>query len=292
MTRAELAARLRLERPLAFFDLETTGVYPDRDRIVEITIIKLWPDGHDTSFSSLVNPTIPIPAAASEIHGITDAHVLGCRRCETGPYGHDGDDHDFEPWPTFVDLAPVIAGGLKDCDLAGYNIRRFDVPMLVAEFARTGVPFSVEGRRLVDPCSIFFKREPRNLEAALSFYCGGKALDGAHRTVADVEATIEVLAGQIVKYEDMPTTVGELHGYCKDPNWIDDSGRIVWSAGVAVLNFGANAGKALKDLVADAKGRDYLRWILSKNFPSDTQAIVRAALEGSYPKPPVAEVAA
>lgn len=283
MTRAQLADRLQLERPLAFFDLESTGKYPDRDRIVEITIIKLYPDGHDTTFSSLVNPTIPIPAEAAAIHGITDAHVRGCRRCETGQYGHDGDDHDFDPWPTFVDLAPVIAGGLKDCDLAGYNIRRFDVPMLVAEFARTSTPFSLDGRRLVDPCSIFFKREPRDLGAALGFYCG-QALDGAHRASADVEATLQVLAGQIVRYEDLPHTVGELHAYCKDPNWIDDSGRIVWSGGVAVLNFGAHAGIALEQLAQ--RKRDYLQWILSKDFPTDTKAIVRAALDGSFPKPP------
>lgn len=288
MTRAELAARLQLERPLAFFDLESTGKYPDRDRIVEITIIKLWPDGRDTSFSSLVDPTIPIPAAASEIHGITDAMVGACRRCETGRYGHEGSDHDFDPWPTFANLASVIARGLDGCDLAGYNIRRFDVPMLVAEFARTRTPFAVEGRRLVDPQAIFFKREPRNLEAALGFYCG-QALDGAHRTVADVEATLEVLGGQLLRYTDLPQTVDELHAYCKDPSWIDESGRIVWAGGVACLNFGAHAGKSLAEL---AKGQpDYLRWILSKDFPADTKAICRAALEGSFPKPPVTEPA-
>lgn len=288
MTRAELAARLSLVRPLAFFDIESTGKYPDRDRIVEITIVKLHPDGRETTFSSLVNPTIPIPAEAAAIHGITDMHVSACRSCETGRIGHDGDNHDFDPWPTFAQLAPTLARGLQDCDLAGFNIRRFDVPMLVAEFARAKVAFLLEGRRQIDPLVIYHKREPRDLAAAVRFFCG-RELEGAHRADADVVATIDVLAGQLERYPDLPDNVIALHNACKDPNWIDDGGRIVWMSGVACIGFGTHAGKPLESMAAEPNTRDYLRWMLSKDFPEDTKEICRAALDGRFPVAPVVE---
>lgn len=263
---AALAARLTLTRPLAFFDLESTGKYPERDRIVEIAITKVYPDGRESHFTALVNPTIPIPAEASAIHGITDDQV--------------------REMPTFKQLAPTIARGFEGCDLAGYNIRRFDVPLLLAEFRRTPTKFSADGRRLIDPCAVFHKREPRDLSAALQFFCG-RAANGAHRTDADVEASIDVLLGQLERYGDLPTSVDELHAYCKDVSWIDDAGRLVWISGVACIGFGKHAGRPLESLAAEKDGRDYLRWILSSDFPTDTKALVQRALDGRFPMAPV-----
>lgn len=259
-----LHQRLRLDRPLVFFDLETTGKFPERDRIVEITIVKLSPDGTRQPFTWLVNPTVPIPAEASEIHGITDDMVRDAL--------------------TFKQLASTLVKGFEDADLAGYNIRRFDVPMLVAEFKRAGVPFSVDGRKQIDPCVIFHKREARDLAAALQLFCG-RTLDGAHRAAADVEATIAVLEGQLARYSDLPTTVDDLHAYCKDPSWIDDAGRVVWISGVACLSFGKHAGEMLENLAEKPDGRDYLKWICTADFPADTRAIVKRALDGKFPTP-------
>lgn len=261
--------RLQLERPLAVFDLETTGKYPDRDRIVDITIVTVSPSGQTREFSSLVNPGIPIPPAATAVHGITDAMVAAA--------------------PRFRDLAPQLLEELAGADLAGYNAKRFDVTMLVAEFKRAGASFSMDGRRVIDPYLIFVKRESRDLAAALQFFCG-KSHDEAHRAKADVYATLEVLAAQLARYEDLPCTVDALHDYCKDPSWIDDSGRVIWDQGIACIGFGKNAGRPLESLAAEPTGRDYLRWILSADFPEDTKRLVRNALHGTFPTPP-AEVA-
>lgn len=262
MDSSVLAKRLGLQRPLAFFDVESTGKYPDRDRIVEITIVKVYPEGRRSKFTALVNPTVPIPAEATEVHGITNEMVSGM--------------------PTFAQLAPTIAKGLNDADLAGYNIRRFDVPMLLAEFRRTDVPFSADGRLQIDPCAIFFKREKRDLDAALQFFCG-RTIEGAHRAAADVEATIAVLEGQLDRYADLPTTVSELHAYCKDENWIDEGGRVVWVAGIACIGFGKHAGRPLEQLAKERDGRSYLEWLLGSDFPADTKQIVRDALKGKFP---------
>jgi len=256
--------RLTLERPLCVFDLETTGKYPDRDRIVDITIVTLHPDGDRDEFSSLVNPGIPIPPGASAIHGITDAMVADA--------------------PTFSRLAPQIRATLAGADLAGYNARRFDVVLLCAEFKRANVVFSMDGRRVIDPYVIFAKRESRDLAAAVQFFCGRPLVD-AHRARADVEATIDVLSGQLERYADLPTTIAELHDYCRDPSWIDDAGKLVWTDGAACIAFGKNAGVALQALTSTSTGRDYLKWLLGADFPDDTKRIVREALAGRYPVP-------
>lgn len=265
-----LHQRLALDRPLCFFDLESTGTFPDRDRIVDLTIITLHPDGSRSEFSALVNPTVPIPPSATAIHGISDAMV--------------GDQ------PTFKQLAPPIAALLTGADLAGFGVRRFDLRMLAAEFARAAVPFSLEGRRIIDALAIYHKREPRDLSAALRFYCGDE-LEGAHRALADVEATIAVLAGQFARYTDLPTSIDALHAYCRDERWVDDTGRIVWIDGVACIGFGKHAGRTLESLAAEPYGRDYLRWILDADFPTDTKRIVSSALAGKFPTPPAAEEA-
>ena len=259
-----LATRLHLTRPIAFLDLETTGKYPERDRIIEITMTAVAPDGETFTATTLVNPTIPIPAAATAIHGITDEMVLNK--------------------PTFADLAPRLAGRLAGMDLAGYNITRFDAPLLVAEFRRVDPTlFSLEGRRLIDPQVIFFKREPRDLSAALKFFTGTEAIEDAHRTAADVAATIAVLVGQLERYPDLPTTVNELAAYCnpREPSWVDEQGKIVWVEDEACIGFGKKAGKSLRWLAQHEP--DYLGWLLRSDFPEDVKALVRDAGRGKFP---------
>jgi DNA polymerase-3 subunit epsilon len=259
----QLAARLKLTKPLVAFDCETTGKYPERDRIVEIALVKLYPDGRTTRFTSLVNPTIPIPPEVSEIHGITDAMV--------------------KDMPTFAQLAPTLVKGLGDCDLFGYNAKRFDTVLLVAEFARVDPAlFSVAGRRIVDPQVIFFKREPRDLEGALKFFCGA-ALEGAHRAEADVDATLAVFCAQLERYDDLPATVAELHAYCaqKEPHWVDEQGKLVWLDGEVCVGFGKKAGKSLRWLYTHESS--FLAWILRSDFSPDVKAIVEAAAKGTFP---------
>ena len=180
---------IRLERPLVVFDLETTGKKVQTDRIVEISLLKLLPDGTNQIKTRRLNPGIPIPAEATAIHGITDADVA---------------NENY-----FRQIARSLATYLEGCDLCGYNIWIFDLRMLVNEFKRAEVPFSVEGRHIIDPCRIFHKREPRDLTAALRFFCRMEH-EGAHGAEADVLAALLVLDGQVERYEDLPLTVVEL----------------------------------------------------------------------------------
>lgn len=266
-----LHPRLSLDRPLSFFDLETTGKYPDRDRIVDITIITLLPNDERRELSSLINPGIPIPAGASEVHGITDAMVQDA--------------------PTFARLATPIRAVLEQSDLAGFNIRRFDVPLLAAEFKRAGVAFSTAGRRLIDLQVIFHKQERRDLSAAVKFYTGA-TLEGAHRAHADVLASIAVLQGQLDRYPELPGTLDALHQFCRDASWVDEGGKITWQGGAACIAFGKHAGSSLETLTKSAPGRDYLKWIVFSDFPDDTKQIVQGALAGRFPVLPASPEAA
>ena len=180
---------IRLERPLVVLDLETTGKRVQTDRIVEISLLKLLPDGTNQIKTRRLNPGIPIPAEATAIHGITDADVA----------------NEYY----FRQIARSLAVYLEGCDLCGYNIWIFDLRMLVNEFKRAEVPFSVEGRHIIDPCRIFHKREPRDLRTALRFFCGMEH-EGAHGAAADVLAALLVLDSQVERYEDLPLTVVEL----------------------------------------------------------------------------------
>lgn len=254
--------RLTLERPLAVFDLETTGPYPQRDRIVDFTIVTFFPDGERREFSSLVNPTIPIPPDATAVHGITDAMVREA--------------------PTFAEVAPRIRAELAGANLAGYNVKRFDIPLLCAEFKRVSCLFSIEGRRIIDPYIIWVKTDSRDLSAAVQHFCG-VPLEGAHRAQADVLAAIAVLQAQYERYADLPATVDALHEYCRDASWVDDSGRLVWNEGSACFGFGKHAGVPLQKLVKTTDGRDYCAWILKSDFPSDTKRIITDALHGTFP---------
>ena len=256
---------LQTDRPIAFFDIESTGTNVRSDRIIDLAIVKLHPDGRREEHTFRVNPERPIPPEASKVHGIYDKDVAGC--------------------PTFKQVAAQVAKLFEGCDLGGYNILRFDIPMLCEEFNRAGVPFGADGRRVVDPQRIFHQREPRDLTAALNFYCGEEHL-GAHGALDDVVATIQVLEGQFKKYEDLPKDINQLSNYCnpRDPSWADSTGKLKWVAGELTINFGKKQGSKLRDLAA--KDTSYLRWILDSNFPRDVTDIVSNALKGKYPSPP------
>ena len=253
---------LTLSRPLAFFDLETTGTSVMNDRIVEIAIIKLMPGGKAKSFHSRVNPEMLIPAASTAVHGISDEDVV------------------FEP--TFRALAPTVRELLHGCDFSGYNVRRFDIPLLVREFDRAGILFDIEAAHTVDVQTIFHTREPRDLTAAYRYYCG-KEHTGAHGAMADVQATIEVFEAQLHRYDDLPVTIPELEAeiHPKDPSWIDSDGKIVWDDDRAVLTFGKYRGSELRDVLR--KDPRYLEWVIKENFPESLKKILREALAGRLP---------
>lgn len=258
--------QLQLDRPLAFFDIESTGTNPKVDRIIDLAVVILDPGGTEREAQFLMDPGVPIPPESTRIHGITDADVAGK--------------------PTFPEEAGEIAAFLEGCDLAGYNVIRFDVPMLLAEFGRAGLAFSMEGRRLVDAQRVFHQKEPRDLTAAVRFYCGTER-EGAHEAMADVRATMQVLEGQLTKYPDLAGTVEALHAFCnqRHPDWADREGRLRWTHGEVAINFGKNAGRTLRSLVDEGQ-RGFLNWIIQNDFPEDTKRIVSEALEGNYPPPP------
>jgi DNA polymerase-3 subunit epsilon len=267
-----LARRLRLDRPIVFFDIESTGTSPETDRIIELAVIKLKPNGELVEWTQRFNPGCPIPPETSAVHGITDSDVAGC--------------------PRFAERARAIARGLQGCDLAGHNARQFDIKMLRAEFKRAGVPFSLDGIRVVDTKAIFFQREPRDLNAAVAKYLGDAAArehqEVAHSALGDVRATMAVLAGQLDHYADLPPTVDELHAYCatRRPDFVDDEGKFRWRFREATLAFGMNQGRSLRELAQQDPG--YLRWMLEDDFSDEVKLIVSEALEGRFPAPPTA----
>jgi DNA polymerase III subunit epsilon len=256
---------LKPGRPLAFLDIESTGTSPKADRLIDLAIVRILPSHAREVYSFRVNPEMPIPLESSAIHGITDADVAGS--------------------PPFRDIARKVFDLLNGSDLAGYNIIRFDVPMLVEEFLRCGLEYSLDDRRLIDVQRIYHRREPRDLSAALAFYCGELHL-GAHGAMADVDATIRVLEGQYAKYRDLATDIDALHDYCnpRDPSWADRTGRLRWANGQIVLNFGKQKGTPLKELVRDDPG--FIKWILRSDFPLDTRRIVEGAMAGRWPDQP------
>ena len=261
----ELAAHLVLVRPLVCVDLEATGVWPGHDRIVQIAAASIFPDGNLSTWSSLVNPEQPIPRASTAIHGITDAMAAGA--------------------PTFAQLAPTIWTLLSDRDLTGYNVDRFDRRLLAAEFRRVGFDDPTIGGRVLDAYTIFVRREPRSLDAALRFYGvqEGQTVRRAHEASSDVEATVAVLAAQLKTYPDLPRTVDGLHDWLhpSDPDRIDADGKLVWRDGVATVAFGAQAGTSLADLATS--DRSFLEWVLRKDFSDEVKAICRDALAGRFP---------
>ncbi len=255
---------LKLDRPLAFVDVETTGLSPYSDRIVELSILKIHPDGTEEYKSHRVNPGIPIPAEATAVHGITDADVAG--------------------EPMFQQYAKSIRDFLEGCDIAGFHVIKFDLPCLEAEFARANVEFSRRGRQLVDSKVIYHQRDPRDLQAAYQKYCG-KDMVSAHSAEEDAKASAEVLDGQLEMYEDLPRDVTGLCALCyeSDENFIDSEGKLVWMKDEAVLNFGKYEGRLLREIVAEHP--DYLEWIIRKDFSAEVKGIAMKAMEGEFPEP-------
>ena len=257
-----MPGRLKLARPLAFFDIESTGVVPQRDRIVEIAVVKLYPDGRQQTTVRRLNPGIPIPAGATAIHGISDADVADA--------------------PSFADIAEKLFNYLSDCDLAGYNISGFDVPILEAEFKRAGYDFTAVDHKIVDAYNIFCKLYPRTLTAAYKFFCG-KELDDAHSAGADTAATLEVLAGEMERHPELPDDVNGLAAFSDlaGPDAVDRGRRFKWSGDEVVVNFGKNAGRTLRDLAENDP--NFLRWILRGDFADDVKEIASNALIGKFP---------
>lgn len=256
--------RLRLDRPIAFLDLESTGPNPKVDRIVEVAVVVVRPDGTREAFETLVDPGVPIPPAATRVHGISDADVRGA--------------------PSFARVAGRLVALLADADIGGFGVRRFDIALLEKEFERAGVRWKRGDRRIVDALVIFHRKEPRDLTAAYKFFCG-KDLAGAHSALADVEATIEIIDGQLRRYPDLPDDVAGLHAFCetrRDPYAIDAESKIVWRGDEAALNIGRHRGATLKELAA--KNPDYLRWMVEEgDFSDEVKEIAREALAGRFP---------
>ncbi len=247
--------QLQLNRPLAFFDLETTGLIIGADRIIEISILKVMPDGSKVGPRTWrVNPEIPISAKASEITGITDDQVKNEK--------------------TFAQLAEELNLFLEDCDLAGYNSNKFDVPFIVDEFLRVGVDFNFENRKLVDVQNIFHKMEPRTLEAAYRFYCN-EELQNAHSAEYDILATYQVFEAQLVRYgEKVGTNVETLHKFTNMFSTVDLAGRLVYNEkGEEVVNFGKHKGKKVEEVFASEPS--YYDWLMKGDFSRQTKSVFK-----------------
>ena len=255
---------LKLERPLAFIDVETTGLNPYSDRIVELSILKIHPDGREEYKSHRVNPEMHIPAEATAVHGITDTDVAG----ET----------------FFRQYAKSVRDFLEGCDIGGFNVIKFDLPCLEAEFARAKVDFTRRDRYLVDSQVIYHKREPRTLEAAYQKYCG-KEMVNAHRAEEDAKATAEILDSQLEMYQDLPRGVAGLCALCYQvgENAVDSEGKFTWSQGEATFNFGKHKERSLREIAIDYP--DYLEWMSRGDFSPEIKDIVIKALKGGFPEP-------
>jgi DNA polymerase III subunit epsilon len=239
---------LKLDKPLAILDLETTGINLSTDRIVEISILKVMPDGREESLTKRINPGMPIPAESSAIHGIYDV--------------------DVKDAPLFKDAADELRTFLHNCDLAGYNSNKFDIPMLAEEFLRADKGFD-ENRRYVDVMRIFTLMEKRTLEAAYKFFCD-KELVNAHSAEADVRATYEVLLGQLDRYKEvLKGDVQSLHEFTKDGDFVDFGRRMIMKDGKEYFNFGKYTGQACADVYK--REPQYFDWIYKSDFPLHTK---------------------
>jgi DNA polymerase-3 subunit epsilon len=250
---------LNLKRPLAIFDLETTGLNITKDRIVEIGIIKVYPNGTEENFSRRVNPEIPIPLETSLIHGIYDLDIVN--------------------EPTFKEIAEELVQFIADSDLAGYNSNKFDIPVLSEELLRVGNNFDVSNRKFIDVQNIFHKMEQRTLAAAYLFYCN-KSIENAHNALADTSATWEVLKAQVLKYENLEKNIDYLSNFSKAGNYnlLDFAGRIAINEdGEAMYNFGKNKGKTIKEISISEPG--YYGWMLNADFPLYTKQCLKKEME-------------
>ncbi len=241
--------KLKLTRPLVFFDLETTGTNITHDRIVEISIVKLMPDGTVVERSRRLNPEMPIPAEATAVHHITDDDVAG--------------------EPTFRQVAASLSKLLQGCDIAGFNSNRFDIPLLDQEFHRAGVDFDLNGVRFVDVQTIYHKKEPRTLVAAYRYYCG-KELEEAHSALADTRATMEVLMAQLDVYDDLPVELDGLSEFANPNRNVDLLGRLIYDDNKReVINFGKYKGRLAEEVLASDP--EYYNWIMQGDFAQNTK---------------------
>ena len=253
----------KLDRPLVFFDIETTGLDLKTDRIVELAFIKVTPRGDVLERERRFNPGMPIPPEATAVHGISDADVA---------------NEVF-----FCQTAKSLAEILTDCDLAGFNVRRFDIPMLVQEFKRCEVEFSLEGRRVIDMQNIFHREEPRDLTAAARFYLG-RDHEEAHTALGDIRTSAAVLSAQLTRYVHVPQDLDGLHAYCEEyaPTWTEVDRWFSGAEEARVFRRGRHRGQALAEVAREAP--DYLHWMLSaEDMDEDVLAIVRDALARCAP---------
>lgn len=244
--------KLNLKRPLIFFDLETTGTNITHDRIVELSYIKVFPDGTDERKTRRLNPEMHIPEESSAIHGIYDKDVADA--------------------PTFRQIANSLLKIFEGCDIAGYNSNKFDVPVLMEEFGRCGINFDVNGRHFVDVQNIFHKKEQRTLVAAYKFYCGAD-LENAHSALADTEATYQVLLGQLERYDDLENDVEALAKFSTVGRNVDLAARIVLNdKDEPVFNFGKHRGRTVKEVLR--REPSFYDWVMQGDFPKNTKDVL------------------
>ena len=244
--------KLNLRNPLVFFDLETTGVNITKDRIVELSYIKVMPNGTEIKKTIRVNPEMHIPESATALHHITD--------------------EDVKDKPTFKEIAKSLANDFEGCDFAGFNSNRFDIPLIMDEFLRVGVNFDISKRKFIDIQTIFHKMEQRTLTAAYKFYCN-KDLDNAHSANADTEATYEVLQAQLERYPNLENDVDFLSKFSSQNRNVDLAGRIVLNDdNVEVFNFGKYKGQPVADVLKKDTG--YFGWIMQGDFPQNTKNVL------------------
>lgn len=244
--------QLNLKRPIVFFDIESTGLNVATDRIVEISIVKINPDGSEEIKTRRINPTIPISPEAQKVHGISD--------------------EDVKNEPTFAQIAKSLAKWMEGCDIAGYNSMKFDIPLLSEEFLRADVDFDFRKRKLVDVQNIFHKMEQRTLTAAYKFYCQ-KDLENAHSAEADTLATYEILKAQLDKYPDLQNDVKFLAEFSTKSKFVDYAGRIVYNEkDIPVFNFGKHKGRAVTDVLKAEPS--YYSWMMNGDFTRDTKKVL------------------
>jgi len=248
---------LHLLKSIVFLDVETTGLSTSNDRIVQLTVLRVDPDGREEERSVRLNPGIPISSGATRVHGISD--------------------EDVADKPTFSQYAKGLMSFLEGCDLGGFGIISFDVPILQAEYRRAGLELEMEGRRVVDTLFIYHKYEPRDLASAFEKYCG-KTLQDADTSTAAVRAAAEILDSQVAHYQDLPPDVEHLHELChpREPDWIDDEGKLILSDQGVALGFGKYSGRLLQDV--GHLDREYLEWICNADFSNQVKETVRAVL--------------
>ena len=255
--------KLQLTRPIAFIDLETTGINISTDRIVEIAIVKILPDGTRQVKRKLINPEMPIPPGSSAIHGITDNMVKEA--------------------PTFKQVANEVKQFIEHCDLGGYNSNRFDIPMLIEEFLRVDIAFTVDGRKLVDVQKVFHMMEQRTLSAAYKFYCQ-KSLENAHSAEADATATWEILEAQVERYPQIGETIDSIVKFTGEDDIVDFARRFVKENGVEIFNFGKHKGKPVTQVLKEEP--QYYDWMMKGDFAMNTKQKLTEILNRTLIKKP------